>query len=165
MMKKNLYLLIALIFVSCSSNDDSSMSTNGFKINGKFYATDFAQANDCSPYILIFSSPENHNDGHFARFDLYNGSCTIDTPLTTGTYTLSNGGIYDHHPIQVVDTNSEEHNLAYSIYKNNGIKSGSVTVNSIVSNDKQITEIDLDYHFVWEDKTLVGHYSGEVIPD
>ena len=168
LLKKTIYFLTISILVSCSSNDDDTITDNGFKVNGKFYATDYAKAGCCSPYIFIFSSTEDEDFGHFTRFDLvtYPSGLAINTPLTSGEYTFSNNGIDDHHPVQIVDTNSEDSNIAYTIYGSNEIKSGTVNVHSVKNDENgQIVEIDLSYKFNWPDITVIGKYKGTVLPN
>ncbi|GAA3554810.1 hypothetical protein GCM10022395_02800 [Snuella lapsa] len=161
-LKKTIYFLIVFIFLSCSSNDDDTITDNGFKVNGKFYRTDFATSSCCFRYVLIFSSHENQDIGQIGRFDLISPT---DLPLTPGTYTFENKGIYDHNPVEFYDTTLENWGLAYSIYGGNGIKSGVVTVHSIINDGNQITKINLDYKFVWDDRTVIGHYDGIVNPN
>ena len=165
-LKKIIYALIILFLLSCSSNEDGTITNNGFKVNGKFYATDFASASCCSPYILIFSSDSDSNIGQFGRFDLLpEVGLNNNTPLSPGTYTFKNFGIYKGHAVQFHDTTLPDSTiLAYTSSGSNGIKSGTVTVNSVSNDGHQIIEINLDYKFVWEDRTVIGHYSGPVTP-
>ncbi len=169
-MKKKLLYLITIGFImlsSCSDDNSNSNLSNGFKVNGIFYETNFAKASCCSSYILTFSSTEDHNLGQFGRFDLNTGGGLGNSiPLSPGTYTVTNNGIDDN--IHFDDVTAEDRPLAYvaySGYGQNGFQSGTVTVNSVTNAGIQITEIDLDYQFNWDDITVIGNYSGTVEPD
>ena len=172
-------ILIGLMILSSCSSDDSANSniTNGFKVNGTFYATNFAKSDSGNPYHLILSNPLNHNveEGQFGSFYMRSGAQGDGIPLAEGTYSTSNGpnnvfGVDGYHPIHFQD-NSEEGKFAYSAYwhQDDDFQSGTVTINSITSNSdglsNQITQIDVDYKFKWDGITIIGNYSGTVEPN
>ncbi len=177
MKKWNLLLGILIgfvIFTSCSNNDSTDSNlTNGFKVNGTFYSTDFAKASTGDPYHFIISNPLNHNaeEGQFGSFYLRKGIEEEGIKLIEGVYSTSNGhnsyfGI-DNNPIHF-QKNSEEGNFGYSAYWNidEDFQSGTVTINSITTNieasNERISEINMDYQFRWNGITIIGNYSGTV---
>ena len=68
-------ILIGFMILSSCTNDENSNITNGFSVNGKFYATDFAKIGIGNPYNLIFSNPLNESspEGQFGNFHLISG--------------------------------------------------------------------------------------------
>jgi hypothetical protein len=170
--------LICILFITSCSSDDSENSnvTNGFKANGTFHATDIGIAGNGFPYFLRFSNTTETTGEDIQSGVFFLMAQSADTPLTVGTYSTANGpegmyGIYGYNPIQFVDTSAENSNIRTSAYwhNDNEFISGNVTINSISLSDieptDQITEIDIDYVFKWQGMTIVGNYSGEVVPE
>ena len=175
---KRLTLLILLILMSCS-NDDSTDSniSNGFRINGTFYETNYAAIEGSSSHDINFFSTLDIDgqNGYLANFDLYTGDTSGNGELIAGTYNANNSPSspftidgYDY--IQFRD-NSDENGrplVASPGWYNDGtFQSGTVTINSVTSELNQngyyiVTEIDIDYQFRIDEIDVVGNYNGPV---
>lgn len=165
-------ILITFILLSSCSKDDNNV-TNGFTLNGTFYTTNFARSAN-NTYSLIFFNSLNSDDiieGQFGLFSLIYDS--DGNPLAKGTYSTKNGpynafGIDGYRPIEFFG-DSEEGSVYTHWYQNKNFKSGTVTMNSISTTSdglsNQVTEIDVDYVFQWNEITVKGHYSGKVMPN
>jgi hypothetical protein len=171
-----LFLTIIAFSTSCNSDDEIAV-VNGFRVDGNFYETPFVKCRTSNAYELNFSNLLDYNlpESHFGSFYLNSGDRSGSLELIPGTYTTANGvNTYysiDNQEIRF-QKNSEEGSFAYS---NNWsgdseFSSGKVTINSITStpltsssnNEFIISQIDIDYRFVMDGKTVTGNYSGSV---
>ncbi|MFT5146950.1 MAG: hypothetical protein ACI9H1_001676 [Polaribacter sp.] len=167
---KRLTYILAFILFGCS-NDDSIIS-NGFKINGNFYETNYAAiGGGSSSHGLKFFS--NFEIGYIASFALYSGDTSGNGELIAGTYTANKSptslfGIDGYDYIQFRDnTNSKKLAASPGWYNDSTFQSGSVTINSITSELNEngyyiVTEIDIDYQFRIDETNVVGSYNGPV---
>jgi hypothetical protein len=177
-MKKLILLFLSILFLNACSSDDDVPVINGFTVDGTFYETNFSKCNTSNAYNLTFSNYLDYNlpDAHFGAFHLNSGDRSGFLELIPGTYTTSNGVntffSIDNREI-IFQKNSEEGAFAYSNSWSGDSEfgSGSVTINSITSTQRagsgpnygfDITQIDIDYRFVMDGKTIIGNYSGAV---
>ena len=173
---KSCFLILVFCFVYSCSSDDANDNENGFTYNGTFYETNFMKSSSqSSPYHLNISNVLNHNlpEAHFGSFYLNSGTTIDDGPLIEGHYDMqgsavSRFGINGYNFIHFQDNSDadEVHIASGYWFQDDTFVSGSVTINSITSNeDNAITDINLDYRFKWNSVTVKGHYHGEVVPD
>ncbi|WP_156033119.1 hypothetical protein [Sediminibacter sp. Hel_I_10] len=161
-------ILMGCLILSCSSDDDSAYNSNGFKVNGVNYATDFAYSTSGgsgSPIeVLIFSSTDRYLPSFLenrGRFDLrYTGD-----QLTPGTYSGNALGsvIEFTKDIEKADGAFVSFGEDLAFTSNGTNVSGAAQVNSVTYNaEGDIIQIDIDYNFSWDGTEILGSYSGEV---